>query len=78
MYGAMVVLGSKAALGRLSDEQRAILATAAQDFGPEQRVFLRDAETMAMIRRAQPLPAFPPEVTQGSMSFTVPVRFAIH
>ena len=48
MYGAMVVLGSKAALGRLSDEQRAILATAAQDFGPEQRVFLRDAETMAM------------------------------
>ncbi|MCB1413835.1 MAG: energy transducer TonB [Xanthobacteraceae bacterium] len=37
-----------------------------------------DAETMAMIRRAQPLPAFPPEVTQGSMSFTVPVRFAIH
>lgn len=37
-----------------------------------------DAETMAMIRRAQPLPAFPPEITEGSMSFTVPVRFAIH
>ncbi|MEZ5716220.1 MAG: DctP family TRAP transporter solute-binding subunit [Paracoccaceae bacterium] len=48
MYGAMVVLGSKAALGRLTNEQRAILEKAAQDFGPEQRVFLRDAETMAM------------------------------
>lgn len=36
-----------------------------------------DAETMAMIRRAQPLPAFPPEMTQGSLSFTVPVRFSI-
>jgi protein TonB len=36
-----------------------------------------DAETLAMIRRAQPLPAFPPEMTQSSMSFTVPVRFAI-
>jgi protein TonB len=36
-----------------------------------------DAETLAMIRRAQPLPAFPPEMTQSSMSFTVPIRFAI-
>lgn len=36
-----------------------------------------DAETMAMIRRAQPLPAFPPEMTQSSLSFTVPVRFAL-
>ncbi|MDB5620361.1 energy transducer TonB [Tardiphaga sp.] len=36
-----------------------------------------DAETMAMIRRAQPLPAFPPEMTQASLSFTVPVRFSI-
>ena len=36
-----------------------------------------DAETMAMIRRAQPLPAFPPEMRQSSLSFTVPVRFAI-
>ncbi|WP_024577135.1 MULTISPECIES: energy transducer TonB [unclassified Afipia] len=34
-----------------------------------------DAETMAMIRRAQPLPSFPPEMTQSSASFTVPVRF---
>jgi protein TonB len=30
---------------------------------------------MAMIRRAQPLPSFPPEMTQSSASFTVPVRF---
>jgi protein TonB len=36
-----------------------------------------DAETLAMIRRAQPLPAFPPEIAQSSLSFTVPIRFAI-
>jgi len=36
-----------------------------------------DAETMAMIRRAQPLPAFPPEMKQASLSFTVPVHFAL-
>jgi protein TonB len=36
-----------------------------------------DAETMAMIRRAQPLPAFPPEMKQASLSFTVPVHFSL-
>jgi periplasmic protein TonB len=36
-----------------------------------------DAETLAMIRRAQPLPPFPPEIAQASLSFTVPVRFAL-
>lgn len=36
-----------------------------------------DAETMAMIQRAQPLPAFPHDLPQASMNFTVPVRFAI-
>ncbi|ABD86508.1 energy transducer TonB family protein [Rhodopseudomonas palustris] len=36
-----------------------------------------DAETMAMIRRAQPLPSFPSELPQSSLSFTVPVRFSI-
>lgn len=36
-----------------------------------------DGETMAMIRRAQPLPSFPPEMTQSSQSFTVPVRFSL-
>lgn len=34
-----------------------------------------DGETMAMIRRAQPLPSFPAEMTQSSASFSVPVRF---
>lgn len=37
-----------------------------------------DAETMAMVRRAQPFPAFPTEMKQGSMGFNVPVRFSIH
>jgi protein TonB len=37
-----------------------------------------DGETLAMVRRAQPFPAFPPEMKQASMSFTVPVRFSIH
>jgi protein TonB len=32
---------------------------------------------MAMIQRAQPLPAFPHDLPQASMNFTVPVRFAI-
>ena len=36
-----------------------------------------DAETMAMVRRAQPFPAFPPDMKQASMSFSVPVAFAI-
>ncbi|MCG6205124.1 TonB family protein [Rhodopseudomonas sp. HC1] len=36
-----------------------------------------DAETMAMIHRAQPLPSFPPEMTQTSLSFTVPVNFSL-
>jgi protein TonB len=34
-----------------------------------------DAATMALIRRAQPLPPFPPELTQTSMSFSVPIRY---
>lgn len=37
-----------------------------------------DGETMAMVRRAQPFPAFPPEMNQASMSFSVPVRFSLH
>jgi protein TonB len=36
-----------------------------------------DAETLAMIRRAQPLPAFPPELTQTSLSFSVPISFSL-
>jgi protein TonB len=34
-----------------------------------------DAATLALIRRAQPLPAFPPELTQTSMSFSVGIRY---
>jgi protein TonB len=34
-----------------------------------------DAETLAMVRRAQPFPAFPPDVKQSSMSFGAPVAF---
>jgi protein TonB len=34
-----------------------------------------DAETLAMIRRAQPFPAFPPEKTGGTEAFNVPLRY---
>jgi protein TonB len=36
-----------------------------------------DGETLAMVHRAQPFPAFPPEMKQGSMSFNVPMQFSI-
>jgi protein TonB len=36
-----------------------------------------DGETLAMVRRAQPFPAFPPDMKQASMSFNVPVAFFI-
>ena len=36
-----------------------------------------DGETLAMVRRAQPFPAFPPDMKQASMSFNVPVQFSI-
>ncbi len=36
-----------------------------------------DAETLAMVRRAQPFPAFPPDVKQSTMSFGAPVAFYI-
>jgi periplasmic protein TonB len=34
-----------------------------------------DSQAMAMIRQAAPFPAFPPEITYGSMPFNVPVEF---
>lgn len=34
-----------------------------------------DAETLALIRRAEPLPEPPPEVTGNSIELVVPVRF---
>lgn len=36
-----------------------------------------DAETLAMLQRAQPLPSFPPEMTQSSLSFVAPIRFSL-
>ncbi|MEA2818458.1 MAG: periplasmic protein TonB [Bradyrhizobium sp.] len=36
-----------------------------------------DGETLAMVRRAQPFPPMPPELTQASMSFSIPVQFSI-
>lgn len=36
-----------------------------------------DNEVMAMIERAQPLPAFPPSMTEAQLSLTVPIRFSL-
>jgi protein TonB len=36
-----------------------------------------DAEVLAMIARAQPLPPFPPAMPQARMSLTVPIRFSL-
>jgi periplasmic protein TonB len=36
-----------------------------------------DAEVLAMIMRAQPLPAFPPSMTQARMTLTVPINFSL-
>uniref|UniRef100_E6VC33 TonB family protein n=1 Tax=Rhodopseudomonas palustris (strain DX-1) TaxID=652103 RepID=E6VC33_RHOPX len=36
-----------------------------------------DAETLSMVQRAQPLPPFPPEITQASLNFSVPVNFSV-
>jgi periplasmic protein TonB len=36
-----------------------------------------DRETLALIQRAQPLPAFPPEMREASDSFTVPFSFKL-
>jgi protein TonB len=37
-----------------------------------------DSEVLAMIERAQPLPAFPPSMTANELSLTVPIRFSLH
>jgi periplasmic protein TonB len=36
-----------------------------------------DNEALAMIERAQPLPAFPPSMTRNELSLTVPIRFSL-
>ena len=36
-----------------------------------------DTEALAMIERAQPLPAFPPSMPEASRSFTAPIKFTL-
>jgi periplasmic protein TonB len=36
-----------------------------------------DAEVLALIERAQPMPAFPPSMTEAQLSLTVPIRFSL-
>lgn len=36
-----------------------------------------DSEVLAMIERAQPLPPFPPSMTEPQISLTVPIRFSL-
>jgi periplasmic protein TonB len=36
-----------------------------------------DAEVMSMIERAQPLPAFPPSMTDDKLDLTVPIQFSL-
>ncbi len=37
-----------------------------------------DAEALAVVQRAQPLPAFPPSMTQAQLEVNWSVRFALH
>jgi periplasmic protein TonB len=36
-----------------------------------------DAEVMALVDRAQPMPAFPPSMTEAELNLTVPIRFSL-
>jgi protein TonB len=45
--------------------------------GRSSGISVLDAQAMAMIRQASPFPAIPPEIPQGSMSFTIPVAFTV-
>ena len=36
-----------------------------------------DADALAMLQRAEPLPAFPPNMSGASRSFNVPIRFSL-
>ena len=36
-----------------------------------------DEEVMAMIMRAEPLPAFPASMAQAQLDLTVPIRFSL-
>jgi protein TonB len=37
-----------------------------------------DAEVLALVERAQPLPAFPASMAQAQLDLTVPIRFSLH
>src|SRR5580698_5604001 len=37
-----------------------------------------DAEVLALVERAQPMPAFPASMTEAQLDLTVPIRFALH
>jgi protein TonB len=41
-------------------------------------VAILDEETLAMIRRAQPLPVPPTDISDEQLSFTVPIRYGAH
>jgi protein TonB len=36
-----------------------------------------DDEAMALVMRAQPMPAFPQSMTEAEISLTVPIRFSL-
>jgi len=36
-----------------------------------------DAEVLALVERAQPMPAFPPSMTEDHLDLTVPIRFSL-
>jgi periplasmic protein TonB len=36
-----------------------------------------DAEVLALVERAQPMPAFPASMTEAELNLTVPIRFAL-
>jgi periplasmic protein TonB len=36
-----------------------------------------DAEVLALVERAQPMPAFPPSMTEAQLNLTVPIRFSL-
>lgn len=36
-----------------------------------------DAEVMALVERAQPMPAFPPSMAEAELDLTVPIRFSL-
>jgi protein TonB len=36
-----------------------------------------DAEVLGLVERAQPMPAFPPSMTEAQLNLTVPIRFSL-